>query len=260
VYLQAEFDRYRSLRDADATAGKNYTRAESELRQARTLDQVLSAKLKQYQIDPATLSADNLQTAIALRAPISGTVTQVMAGAGTAMAAGSALCEISDFSQLHPVVYVFEKDLSKVKEGQKVSVRFPSEPTVTHAARVYDIERTLDPARKSVRVHARFERSAPDHAVAGAFLDARLILSGDTPSNALPSDAVMREQDEHFIFILENENAEGATFKKVPVNTGGSDATHVAVTPKEALPAGAKIVIKGAYYVSAQGAGIEVEE
>ncbi|MCC6413757.1 MAG: efflux RND transporter periplasmic adaptor subunit [Saprospiraceae bacterium] len=259
-YAQAEYDRYKNLRDADATAGKNLSKAEAELRAARTLDQVLGAKLKQYQIDPASLQADKLHTEILLRAPISGTVTEVMAGTGTAMSAGSALCEISDFSQLHPVFYVFEKDLSKVKNGQKVNVRFPSEPGVFHPARVYDVEHTLDPMRKSVRVHARFERQTPEHAVSGAFLDARLLLGGDAESNALPSAAVIREQDEHYIFILEKEDAEGATFRKVAVRTGGTDSSHVAVSPVEDLTKDARIVVKGAYYVSAQGAGLEVEE
>lgn len=259
-YAQAEYDRYKNLRDADATAGKNLSKAEAELRAARTLDQVLGAKLKQYQIDPASLQADKLHTEILLRAPISGTVTEVMAGTGTAMSAGSALCEISDFSQLHPVFYVFEKDLSKVKNGQKVNVRFPSEPGVSHPARVYDVEHTLDLMRKSVRVHARFERKTPEHAVAGAFLDARLLLGGDAQTNALPSAAVIREQDEHFIFILEKEDAEGSFFRKVSVRTGGMDSSHVAVTPTEELAQDARIVVKGAYYVSAQGAGLEVEE
>lgn len=259
-YAQTEYDRYRNLRDADATAGKNLSKAEAELRAARTLDQVLGAKLRQHQIDPATLQSDKLHTEILLRAPISGTVTQVMAGTGTAMGAGSALCEISDFSQLHPVLYVFEKDLSKVKNGQKVNVHFPSEPGVSHPARIYDVERTLDPMRKSVRVHARFERQPPEHAVAGAFLDARLLLGGNAESNALPSAAVIREQDAYYIFILEKEDAEGAVFRKVSVHTGGTDSSHVAVSTTEELAKDARIVVKGAYYVSAQGAGIEVEE
>jgi cobalt-zinc-cadmium efflux system membrane fusion protein len=158
------------------------------------------------------------------------------------------------------VLYVFEKDLSKVKVGQKVNVRFPSEPGVSHPARVYDVERTLDPMRKSVRVHARFERQTPEHAVAGAFLDARLLLGGDAATNALPSAAVIREQDEHYIFILEKEDAEGSLFRKVAVHTGGTDSSHVAVSPTEDLSKDARIVVKGAYYVSAQGAGLEVEE
>ena len=259
-YAQSEYDRYKNLRDADATAGKNYSKAEAELRAAKTLDQVLSSKLKQYQIDPTTLRADKLHTEIALRAPISGTVTQVMAGSGTAMGAGSALCEISDFSQLHPVLYVFEKDLSKIKIGQKLTVRFPSEPGKPHPARVYGVERTLDPTRKSVRVHARFENKTPEHAVAGAFLDARLLLGGDAETNALPSAAVIREQDEHYIFILEKEDSEGAFFHKVKVRTGGSDSSHLAVSPVEDLAKDARIVVKGAYYVSAQGEGIKVDE
>jgi cobalt-zinc-cadmium efflux system membrane fusion protein len=71
---------------------------------------------------------------------------------------------------------------------------------------------------------------------------------------------VVREGEDDFIFILEKEDGKGSFFKKIKVQKGGVTDGYVAVSPMEALPEGAKIVLKGAYYVSAQGAGVAVEE
>mgnify|MGYP002399706480 CR=1 FL=1 len=259
-FLQTEYDRYQALKNADATASKNFQRAESDLRAAQTTGKVLAAKLRQYQIDPDRLDAAHLKTEFPLLAPVSGTVTRIQAAAGTALMPGTPVCEIIDFSYLHPVVYVFEKDIFRVQKGQKVLLNFPAEASKTLTATVYNTDRTIDEERKAVRVHARFNAPPPANWIAGAYLDAKIELSGNAPVNALPKEAIIREGEEDFIFIQVNPGATETLFRKVKVRSGATDGTFTAVIPETALPAGAKIVLQGAYYISAQGAGIEVEE
>jgi membrane fusion protein, heavy metal efflux system len=259
AYLQTEYDRYRTLKDADATASKNFTKAEADLRAARTTGQVLAAKLRQYQIDPDQLTPENLKTAIAITAPVSGTVSRILSNVGTAMTTGTAVCEITDYSQLHPVLFIFEKDIAKVRNGQQVQLQFPGETGTPYSASIYNIERTVDADRKTVKVHARLTVAPPAHFTMGAYMDARVVLSGAGGVAALPTASIVREGDTDYIFIQETATAEGADFRKIPVRTGSSDQTYTAVTPFSPLPAGAKIVVKGAYYVSAQGAGVTAE-
>ena len=259
-FLQAEYNRYKTLKDADATATKNFSKAASELRSAQTTDKILSAKLRQYQINPEQLTPENIRTELVLTAPISGTVTQILANTGTALTQGAAVCEIADLSRLHPVLYVLEKDLFLVREGQQAALYFPGEPGRTYSATVYQMERNIDPARKTARVHARMSGPAPAHFAAGAYMDARLMPGAGSNVAALPSDAVIREGAAEYIFIFEKEDTEGATFRKVAVKTGASADGYTAVTPVATLPPDTKIVVKGAYYVSAQGAGVSAEE
>lgn len=260
IFLQTEYERYQALKNADATASKNYQRAESELRAAQTTGKVLAAKLRQYQINPDRLDADHLTTELPLTAPISGMVTRIHAAAGTALSPGTPVCEIVDFSYLHPVVYVFEKDIFRVQTGQKVLLNFPGTPAETFPAKVYNIERTVDADRKAVRVHARFDVAPPANWIAGAYVDARIELTGKGPANALPKEAVIREGEADYIFMEIKSSAKERVFRKVKVRSGATDGTYTAVTPETTLPANAKIALKGAYYISAQGAGIEVEE
>ncbi|MFM9949583.1 MAG: efflux RND transporter periplasmic adaptor subunit [Saprospiraceae bacterium] len=260
AFLQTEFERYQALSKADATASKNSQRAESELRAAQTTGKVLAAKLRQYQINPDRLDADHLKTELPLIAPVSGTVTRIHASAGTALALGTPVCEIVDFSQLHPVIFVFEQDIFRVKNGQKVWLNFPAEPSKAFPAKVYNIERTVDADRKAVRVHARFDATPPANWIAGAYVDARIELSGNAPATALPKEAIIREGEADYIFIEVKTSATETIFRKVKVRSGATDGTFTAATPETPLPTNAKIALKGAYYISAQGAGIEVEE
>lgn len=262
AYLKNEYDRYKALKDADATASKNFQKAETDLRTAETTAAVLSSKLRQYQINPDKLTAQNLSTQLVLLAPVSGIVTGVKTNVGAAVQPGTVICEVTDLSQFHADLWVFEKDILKVKNGQRASLSFPAEPTKTYPATIYSIDKVLDPTKRAVRAHARLDGGIAKQQsfVNGAFLEARIATNGVGGDNALPEAAVVREGEDDFIYLLEKEGADGSFFKRIKVTKGGAADGYVSVTPTEALPEGAKLVLKGAYYVSAQGAGVEVEE
>lgn len=263
VFLKNEYDRYKALKDADATATKNLQKAESELRAAETAAAVLAAKLRQYQINPERLTAANLSTQLTLVSPVSGIVTAIRSNVGAAVQPGTTLCEVTDLSQLHADLWVFEKDLLKVKTGQRASLAFPAEPAKGYPATIYSLDRVLDPAKRAVRAHAKLDGSVAGQSnfVNGAFLEASIATSaGGSQGNALPDEAVVREGEEDFIFILEKEGPEGSFFKKIKVQKTGAADGYLAIATAEALPVGARIVLKGAYYISAQGAGVAAEE
>jgi cobalt-zinc-cadmium efflux system membrane fusion protein len=104
---------------------------------------------------------------------------------------------------------------------------------------------------------------------------------GNQSVAALPLDAVVQSEGKNFIFIVdetetheahdekaeqpataeaeakEQEHAadekehhgEGTHFRKVEVATGVSELGYVEITPIGELPAGAKVVVKGAFYL-----------
>lgn len=259
AFLKAEYERYKTLSADNATAAKNLQKAEADLREAQTAQALSAVKLRQYQIDPELITTSNLKTQILLRAPISGTVTKIHSGVGASLAPGAALVEMADFSRVQPVVYVFEKDIHRVKTGARVLLFFAADPNRTFPAVITNMDGAVDRERRALRAFARFEQS-PDKLAAGAYMDAKIAPSAGSETQALPEAAVVRESDGQYIFILERQDASGAVFHKVAVRTGATEAGFVAVTPMEPLPKDAKIVLEGAYYVSAQGAGIEVEE
>jgi RND family efflux transporter MFP subunit len=261
VFLQAEHDRYKSLKDADATALKNFQKADADLRAAKTTGQVLAAKLRQYQIDPDKLTAANLSTQLSLVAPVSGIVTAIHSNVGAAVLPGTPVCEVTDLSQLHADLWIFEKDIPKVKTGKAVSLAFPGDRTKVFPATIYSLDKVLDPAKRAIRAHARLSGNTAGQGnfVNGAYLEARIATKEAGTAATLPEDAVIREGEADFIFIFEKEGDGETEFRKVPVLRGTAEGGFVAVNALEPLPQGVKIVVKGAYYVSAAGTSIAAE-
>lgn len=72
-----------------------------------------------------------------------------------------------------------------------------------------------------------------------------LIMTDSTQAWSLPSDAVVRKGDEHFIFVEDEPN----TFMQMAVRTGASELGYTEVKPLKALAPDARIVIKGAYFL-----------
>ncbi|MDX2281572.1 MAG: efflux RND transporter periplasmic adaptor subunit [Saprospiraceae bacterium] len=256
VYAEQEYQRYKDLKEANATATKNFQKAESELRSLQTNLKAWEAKLRQMQINPATLTADNLKTDIVLTAPISGTVTRLNVNVGAALSVGASVADIVDFSKIHTDFFVFEKDVQKVKVGQKISFNFPSNPQQVYLATIKGMDKALDPEKKALRIHADIDRTGtvPGGGFTdGTYVEGRIELSGKGV-DALPKEALVKDGTQDYIILVEEKEPSGnIRFKKVPVTVGAMNDAFVEVKPLEALPAGAQIVTKGAFFVAAQG-------
>lgn len=260
-FLQSEYERYKMLKENNATAAKNFEKAESEYRAASEDLKVLTAKLKQYGIETASLNGDNLQTSIALAAPISGTVVSIQTSLGASVQPGDVLMEIANLDRLHADLWVYEKDLPKVKVGQSVQLGFPALPGQKFQGSIYSIDKKMDEEKRAVKAHASFPNAADGSFVEGAFVQGEILLSQRATSLALPETAVAREGEGYFIFYKQNEDENGISFVKVPVNVVASRQGTVAIRLLENVPPNAQVVVGGAYYIYAQSsmAGMEQE-
>ncbi|MCC7504905.1 MAG: efflux RND transporter periplasmic adaptor subunit [Saprospiraceae bacterium] len=251
VFLETEYERYKSLRDDNATALKNFQKAEADRREAHTRLQLLAAKLALYHIDAANLTPDKVRTEITLTAPFAGTVTRTFVTPGSAVQMGSPVCEVLDVSQLHTDIFIFEKDLSLVRKGQTVLLDLPGGSV--QSAEIFSIDPSLDPERKAVRAHARLKGAASATLVNGAYVQGRILYGEQSALQpALPADAVVQEEDGAYIFLFEKDGGDKVFFKKIRVKTLPAKDGYLIVQPEQALPEGVQVVTQGAYYVAAQ--------
>ena len=89
---------------------------------------------------------------------------------------------------------------------------------------------------------------------------------------AVPNDAIVRVDGQDYIFVLlenvakdslkQSEKAEAKefTFERVPVAKGTTDIGYTEITLIKEIPKGAKIVVKGAFFVSAKMTNTEGHE
>ncbi|HRI20523.1 MAG TPA: hypothetical protein PLA68_06195, partial [Panacibacter sp.] len=141
---------------------------------------------------------------------------------------------------------VFEKDIHKVKAGQKISFTDANDASHIHPASIYSLDKAFQDNQQAIIVHAKIDEKT-ETLLPGMYVEARIQID-DNNAAALPDEAIVSNGDEHFIYIEIQKNK----YKQVAITTGASDMGYTEVIPLEEIPANAKIVIKGAYYLLSQ--------
>jgi Membrane-fusion protein len=104
---------------------------------------------------------------------------------------------------------VYEKDLFKVKDGQKVEFILTNQNNKQITGTIYGINQSFENENKSVIVHAKISNAGSIKLLPGMYVSA-LINVGNQTVQAVPVDAVVNAEGKTFIFIVsgEEENTE----------------------------------------------------
>jgi len=117
TFAKAEYERQQTLSKEDVSSKKTLQKAKADFETLSARVQGLRAKLEMIRINLSKLDAGDIQKTIELRAPINGYVTKVHASIGAFVTANTMMFEIVDTEHLHAELTVFEKDITKIKEG-----------------------------------------------------------------------------------------------------------------------------------------------
>jgi cobalt-zinc-cadmium efflux system membrane fusion protein len=262
-YLQSEYKRQEELSRENVSATKTFQKANADYLSTKSRVEALRQKLALLNINAESIAKTGILRSIPVISPISGYVTEVNANIGKFVQANEVIFEVVDTRHLHVELMVFEKDVPKVKEGQKVRFVLANESR-ERLAEVHLIGREISPER-TVRVHCHLLQE-DQNLLPGMFLKAT-IETGTSETDALPSDAVVNSAGKSYFFVQVNgqeekhgqpdkENNTGAshseqqdyTFKFIEVVAGITDNGYTEVTLPEGFDrSSTSIVLKGAY-------------
>lgn len=197
-YLEKEFQRQKELQKENVTSAKTFQKAESEYKSTFAIVKGLEAKLALLGINKNKILEGNITSDIVLTSPINGYVTKVNANIGKFVNPQDVIFEIVDTEHLHVELTVFEKDISKIREGQKIRFTLANDPGIELTASVHLIGRSFDETR-SVRIHGHLDTEDP-HLLPGMYVNA-LIELGDEKVKAVSKDAIVLSDGKEFIFI-----------------------------------------------------------
>ncbi len=139
ILAEQEYNRQKELNEGNAGALKNLQLAETELRTLRTRKASLYQQIQLMGIDPEKLSNNKLFSVLSLRSPINGVVSNVMVKIGSYVDASTMVAEIVDNSSLHLDLFVYEKDLSKLKNNQTIHFTLTNNPSKEYDAEIYSL-------------------------------------------------------------------------------------------------------------------------
>lgn len=249
-YLKSEYERKKTLADENITAQKNLLKAEANYKTATAQVQGMKKELEMMGISIQKVEAGNITSTIAVKAPISGNIAAVNVVLGKYVSPNEVLFEIVGTDHLHVELSVYEKDVLKVKEGQKLVLKVPSLGEEEYQGEVYLVGKTFETDKRTVNVHGHFNDKEAGF-MPGMYVEAAII-TGEKLVTAVPEDALVTEGNEAYIFIETKEGENEASFRKIDVQTGVCSDGWCEIQTQETLPQDTKVVIKGAYYLSAE--------
>lgn len=239
-YAQSDYDRQKSLNETKASADKVLQQAQAEFESLRVLQKSLSEKLKLIGISPDKLDENNISRSVAIHSPIDGYVSKVNVNIGKYVQPVDVLFELINPTDIHAALTVFEKDINKLKKGQKVTVSFVNDTTTVYPAEILLITRNVDENRSGT-VHCHFEKM-PSELRPGMFINAIIYLSGKTVK-AAPEDAVVRYENKEFIFTRSGNNE----FEMTEIETGTRDNGWIEIKNQDQSLFSKTIVTKNAF-------------
>jgi len=246
IYLQQEYDRQKSLQEEKINATKTYQQVQNELSTAQAKQQGLKEKLQLYGINAEKISASSFKNQITILAPISGYIHHVNFTMGKFADANTVLFDIVDNRFLHLDLTVFEKDIHKIKSGQKLTFTDANDKTHVHPATIFALNKAFENNEQAIIVHAKIDEKT-EAILPGMYVEARIQID-DNKATALPDEAIVSSGDDYFIYLEEKKNR----FKQIGVSIGAMDMGYTEVIPMEQISAGSRIVTKGAYYLLSQ--------
>ena len=248
-FLEQEYDRQEKLYEDKITSGKDFQKLKSDYNSKVGVVNGLEAQLQLIGINVNNLQENKVTQTVAVRSPISGYVRLVEVKVGQYVNPETSMFEIINNDHVHADLMVFESDVHKVKEGQKVQFSVESLPDKLLSATIYSVGQSFENDPKAVHIHAEIDNKE-GHLIPGMYVRGRIIVD-DYLSYALPEEAVVREGEKYFIFKAEKEDQEWA-FQPVEVVVGAKDNGWVEIKLLEQVETGTVFAWNNAYNMQAE--------
>ncbi len=284
---EQELQRQKELNEGNAGTVRNLQTATSEINTLRTRKASLQKQIQMMGIQPNSVSDANLKNALLVTSPINGTISDVFSMIGSYVDVSSPVAEIVDNTSLHLDLQVFEKDLPKVKVGQAINFTVTNNPTTVYTAKVFSIGASFENQSKTIAIHSNVIGNKSG-LIDGMNITGTISLENVLMS-AVPNDAIVEADGKYYIFIQTDKKApvhkedghddhghahdEGESghahqdekeaaahakeqivtnFQKIEIVKGTTDMGYTAITTVSEIPANAKVVVKGAFFINAK--------
>ena len=220
-FLKAEFERNQTLFEEKIASQKNFLQAKSNYETAKSRYKGLREQLQMLNISPNRVEQGNITSQAVIYAPISGSVTKMNVAKGSYVSPATEIMEIVDNDHVHLELSVFEKDILKVKKGQRIQFKIPEASEDTFEAEVHLVGTSIDNTNRSIKVHGHLAHEEEANFLPGMFVDAK-IMTDTIKTLSLPEEAVIESEGTYYVLKLVDKENGGYTFEQIPVKQGNT--------------------------------------
>ena len=243
---------------------------ESRSQYQRSRELYTTRALSEAQLDQieAALKANEARVAVAqaklrdtmIRAPFGGRVGLRRVSVGSLVNPGAVITTLDDTSTVKLDFTVPEAYLSTLTPGLPVAATSIAYPGRTFDGKVSSVDTRVDPSTRSVTVRALVP-NADGLLKPGMFLNVRLT-RGATDTLLVPEQALVPEQGDVFVFVLDGDSVEKRLIRTgqrrvgdVQVLQGLADGDLVVTEGTQKLRDGARVQVVDAPAAAPSGAG-----
>ncbi|WP_235841577.1 efflux RND transporter periplasmic adaptor subunit [Confluentibacter sediminis] len=242
-YLKSDYERQKELLVDNITSKKNFLKAESEYTVTLSQFQYLKKTLELMQINPNTLTGDNLRSVISVLSPIAGYVTHINAKKGMYLNPSDIAVTVTNTDNLHIELKIFEKDLPKIKAEQPIHIRLQNDAEHVYKGKVHLINRTINEQERTIDIHGDLDNEEEAKLFApGMYIEGE-ILTSSSKHAALPMEAIAAIDNDFFVLVKENQT----TYKKTVVDIGETNNGFTEILNPEDFSADTEFLIKGVF-------------
>lgn len=216
------------------------------LEEAATAESIAEARLraaderiKQFE---SSRTAQGTAGALAIRAPIGGTVVEMSASPGANLRGGEVLFHIVDTDRVYVSAIVPEAEYPKIRSLSGAEIEIPGSTRPRPAGRLISVGKVVDAASRTFPVVYEFGNADGSIAI-NQTVTVRLFLSGSRRGVMVPEEALVDDGGRLVVFI----QREGEAFVRRPVEVGYRQTGLAEIT--SGLEVGDRIVTKGAYLI-----------
>ncbi len=238
---QLNLDREQHLMDAGIGLKKNFLAAEGEHKVAHVDLETAEKRLHvlgftEEQVEQVA-RIHEISPTIALDAPIAGKIVASEAVLGRMVDAATEILRIVDARLLWVDAEIYERDLAKVKTGQRVEIHVPAYPSEVFSGTVTYIGDLVNDQTRSITV--RTEVANDDLRLKpGMFAHVDILMNGKEPVLTVPSAAVLEEGRRQVVFLQGKDG-----FRRREIETRPLEGDRLQVL--KGLEAGDVVVTQG---------------
>ena len=201
------YERIEELYNKNLISAEEYERVKSEYETQKAV-----RDLAELELAHTTVSA-----------PISGIVSERMIKVGNMVTANAPTYRLTDFDPLLAIMHVPERELNKLRTGQRAELRLDALPELVFPGTIKRISPVVDPGtgtfKVTVEVRDRARRIKP-----GMFGRVQIVYDTREAVLLVPKEAVLAEDDESAVYLVRDSMA----FRQV-VETGYSDDATIEI-------------------------------
>ena len=261
-YLKADFERQQTLNNEEVTSTKVFQKAKSSYLTNKANIQALESKLRLIGINPSSVKNGKISSVVNVYSPINGIVRDVYINTGKYFNPQDVLMDITDASDLHVELKVYEDDIPLIRMGQRIRFRLANAPNKWMEAEVFLIGNNVREDR-SITIHGHLKEKNED-LLPGMFVNANIEVEA-LELYTVPEEAIVRFDSKHYIFKSLGKRKENEQtmndFEMIEISKGNEEEGFVAIflENKEQDIAKVEVVLKDAFTLLAKAKNSEEE-